>query len=134
MRMESALERLVGIARQTFQIAEHMRSLGISNDPYFSFYGKIADAIYDLLGEETDTLKGSVAYYAIHNAALDKKEAADVLMREYKKKNISVPCNCDHVEKLILDTAKQRDISPCNLVRAILSEWALKQAYAQRDT
>lgn len=85
MDIEAALQRLVHAARKAFYLSEQLEALGYQDTPYSDLFGNIADAIYYLLGEKTETFDQSVTYHALYDDLLTNKERVRILMNAIKE-------------------------------------------------
>lgn len=126
MGIESALERMVKLARSMNYASEQLSAVGMADEPYFTVYGDVIDIIYDLLGENTDSIDASVTWHTVRKLSLDTKEAAEVLASEYKRNNGPFTASNEHTAQIIRECARQRKIAPEGLINTILSEWALR--------
>lgn len=82
--MVNALERMVCSARKAFAIDKRLMELGYRDTPYFEIYGEIADAIYYMLNEQTDTFDKSVAYRTLHDKSMTDLQCAEKLFAVFK--------------------------------------------------
>ena len=62
MEIMEAFGKMVDVAITARDLDNAMQSAGFDETPYTEIYGGIADAIYSLLGEKTDTFEESVTY------------------------------------------------------------------------
>lgn len=85
MKMEKALTRLVQVARKTYCLSEQMDAMGYRDTPFHDIFGEVADIIYDLLGEETDTFDESVTYRALYENTLTNSERVSLLLEAIKE-------------------------------------------------
>ena len=85
MDMESVLKDLVDAWKLANDMDNAMRDHGFDNNPYFMIGGGIADAIYKLLCEHTDTFEKSVTYWALYSGYMERDERVRLLLDAYKK-------------------------------------------------
>lgn len=125
MNTKSVLTHMIRAGRDALHLEKTLTDIGYKETPYFNLYGEITDAIYVLLGEQTDTIEESKAYAAIHDIY-----TPDEICAEELAPLVSVPDVSDTTMEVIVETAKSRGIEPSTMVRLILSEWAMKEMYA----
>ena len=85
MEAREAFEKLVSVARTAKQNDDKLMELGYTYTPYFEIYGKVMDAIWYLLGENTETLSESITYNAVNYEGYTDEERVDLLMDKFKK-------------------------------------------------
>lgn len=85
MNIRRVLEELVEIAVSTRKMDKAFLDAGYDNTPYFDIYAGAMEAVYHLLGEETETIDESVTYEAINNDSYTNDERVDLLMEEYER-------------------------------------------------
>ena len=85
MDMKNALTKLVRTAVETRQIAQNMQALGYWDTPYETIFGGIADAVYALLGEHTDTFDESMTAEALCSETLPEQQRVALLFHEWKR-------------------------------------------------
>lgn len=85
MDTKEALTRMVKAGRLALTMDKGLRSLGYDETPYFDIYGNIADAVYFLLGEETETFSASVTSLVFESPELTDARRVSLLMRELEK-------------------------------------------------
>lgn len=91
MDVRKSLERLVRTATKVLYIAEQMQTIGFSSSNYDDVAGDIADAIYHLIGEKTDTYEQSVTYRVLHEYTfLDETFRVSMLMDEYERNHTAM--------------------------------------------
>lgn len=86
MDIQRSLEHLVKAWREAQKLNKALTNLGYSNTPYFELAGHISDAIYSLLGENTDTFDESITCIILTNELLSDLECADVLYHEHQRR------------------------------------------------
>lgn len=89
MNMEKALTKLISAVKTAKKMDEAMREAGYENNPYFDIWGDIAEAVYALLDEHTDTFDSSVTAQVISDMAnVPINEAVDILWAVFKRKEL----------------------------------------------
>ena len=71
--MKKLMLRLVRTARKAFEADARLREIGYETTPYWDIYCEVSDAIYDMLGENTETL--------------NDEQRVLILISAYNKKN-----------------------------------------------
>ena len=84
MRMKSALFKLTKAARHAHYFESAIRDAGYSSSPYADIFGDIADAIYELLGEHTETFDDSVTCATLLSFSITNEQCAEYLFSAYK--------------------------------------------------
>ena len=127
MNTTQILTHLIRAGRDALHLEKTLNSLGYRETPYFNLYGEITDAIYGILGEETDTVEDSLAHAALNDCLTPDEICAERLAA-------TIPCPVpdlpEPVTEVIAEAAKARNMKPENMIRLILSEWAMKELYA----
>lgn len=85
MDMEKIFANLVSAALHAKTMDEAMQKLGYDKNPYFTIYGEIADAIYGLLREHTDTFNESITATALSSPNLSGGDIARILFHAYNR-------------------------------------------------
>ena len=67
MDAKKVLTHLVRAGRDALHIESTLTELGYKETPYYNLYGEIAEAIYTMIGENTDTFNESITYAKIHD-------------------------------------------------------------------
>ena len=83
--IKAALLRDVEVARNLLDASNAMESLGYPNNPFWTNYMNVADGIYKLIGEKTDTFEESITYLTLNAPYLTNERRVEMLMAEYKK-------------------------------------------------
>ena len=83
--VKNALYRLMKVAVTAKQKYDELLDIGFMSTPFFDMYGDSADAIYYLLGEQTQTFAESVTYDAINHDGLTMDERFSLIVDEYEK-------------------------------------------------
>ena len=89
--IKDALLRMVRAGRSTKEMCDCFVQAGLDDNKLFEIYGEIADAIYGLLGERTQTYEESVTYIALTTPILTDERRAEMLYSEWKKNHASQP-------------------------------------------
>jgi len=123
-----AMLRLVKAWKKANDTDETLQELGYNTTPYEEIAGNIADAIYYILGEQTNTFDESVTFRTLSNFTLSAEKCTDILMAAYEKKtHVSDPTT-----ECLNEEADKRGMELDALVKMILSEWALKCEYLKK--
>lgn len=85
MEIESVLKHMVSIARKTNHISEQLQVIGLGDEPFFTLYGEAADAIYGLLGEETETFDESETCITLNDPMVSDADCVRILMKVYER-------------------------------------------------
>lgn len=83
--MEKVLMNMLKAARQAYSTDKALRDAGYKDTPYWEIYGYISDAIYNLLGEDTETFEQSITYAVLHSDTFNDHQRAMVLAYNYKQ-------------------------------------------------
>lgn len=81
--MKDALLRMVKAARNTKKLLDAYQTVGLDDNLLFETYGEIADAIYGLVGEQTETFEESVTCLTMSAPFLKDERRAEMLYAEY---------------------------------------------------
>lgn len=76
--MKEALVLLITAWRKAMHLDSTLISAGYSETPYFDIAARIADSIYLMLGEKTDTFGESVTCHVLSDLSLTDEQAAEV--------------------------------------------------------
>ena len=124
---KEAMRNLVSAYREAKDIDNGLEKLGFHATPCFNIAGRIADAIYAILGEDTQSFDESITAVTLENTDLSPIECADVFVLEYHKRN-----GTDKISESVLaslkEAAEQLHITPLAMINVILGEWALHHA------
>ena len=85
--MEKLMLRLVRTARKALNADEKLREIGYETTPYWDIYCEIFDAIYEMLGEETDTADSSITHAVLNADTLNDEQRVLILVNAFNKKN-----------------------------------------------
>ena len=74
-----ALVKIVEAGRIAKQVDDAMQDVGYGDTPYFHIYGKLSDAVYELLGENTETFEQSLSYKIMHASDMSLMQLSEML-------------------------------------------------------
>ena len=74
----TAIEKIIIAGRTAKKADDILRKIGYTDTPYFNIYGNIADALYILLGEKTDTFDKSLTYKIMESETLTETQRAAI--------------------------------------------------------
>lgn len=74
------LENIISACRTAKDSDDALRSVGYIETPYFKIYGHIMDALYDLLGENTETFDESITYRIMEDKNLTNSQRAELFV------------------------------------------------------
>lgn len=86
MDIQTMLEKMVDSWKIAHYFDRKFMNAGYSDNPYMDISARIADAIYSLLGEETETFEESFTCRTLKNKAFSVKECAAALFREHERR------------------------------------------------
>ena len=89
--IQDALLRMVRAGMAAKKLQETYLKNGLDDNPLLQIYGDVADAIYILIGEHTETFDESTTKCALTVPALDDEHRVKVLMAEYKRNHPEQP-------------------------------------------
>ena len=89
MDIELVISNLVDVAEKAIALDKPMKDAGYDDNPYFTIYGHIADALYHLIGEKTNMFDDSITYCILNNSDLDHNSRVQIFLTAYKAKNPS---------------------------------------------
>ena len=129
MNQKKVLTHLIRAGRDALHLEQTLNSIGYKETPYFNLYGEIADAIYCMLDEDTESFDESVTHAAIHDPLTSDELAAEELAKLLDKASdpcIDIP---SATRKMIAECAEKRGVSETSMIKLILSEWAARELY-----
>ena len=85
--MKDAFVRLIRAAEKAKHMDSEMSKTGYENNLYADIFGDIADAIYDMLGENTNTFENSLTYSILNTDAITIDGRASLLADLFMKSN-----------------------------------------------
>ena len=83
--MEKMLKHLVKTTRIAYRMDEELRNLGYGDTPYWNIYCEMTDAIYEWVGEKTQTFDESITYAALMADTLTDDQRVMVLQYAHDK-------------------------------------------------
>ena len=89
--VKDALLRLVHAGLETKKMQEAYLTVGLDDNKLFDVYGSILDAIYNIVGEHTETFEESVTYISMTAPILTEERRWKMLVAEYAKRNPEQP-------------------------------------------
>ena len=116
------MTRLVRAGRKANRIDEMLLGLGYGSTPYASIYGDITDAIYEMLGENTETFHESLTFQVMMDDSLTDEQCADKLLAARQSAK-AIPAR---TKELLEQAAASRGIATESMISVILSEWVLR--------
>lgn len=132
MDSKKVLTHLIRAGRDALHIERTLNELGYKETPYYNLYGEIADAIYTMLGENTESFDESITHATIHDVYLADEICAEQLAKlldDASTTNLVLP---DPTREILEESAKKRGIEPASMARAILNNWAMNEM--RKDT
>lgn len=96
--IKDALLRGVEACRELLKLHEAMEYCGYPENPFWKNYGTIADLIYELIGEHTETFEESVTFLALTAPYLTNERRVEMLYATYKKNFPDQPGPAHYVE------------------------------------
>ena len=83
--IRDALLRNVEAGTELLRLHKVMDDAGYHENPYWDNYSTVADGIYKLIGEHTETFEESVTFLALTAPFLTLERRVEMLMTEYRK-------------------------------------------------
>ena len=130
MNSSKVLAHLIHAGRDALHLENILTGLGYKETPYFNLYSEIADAIYCMLGEDTESFDKSVTHAVMSDPLTSDEVAAEhlaVMLDKASSSGLDIPAS---TRKIIEETAQKRGMSMDTMIKIILSEWAYKEIYA----
>ena len=131
MDTKKVLTHLIRAGRDALHREKTLKEIGYRDTPYFDLYGEIADAIYCMLGEETDSFDESITHAALQDIYTSDEVCAENLASICDESSGIMDDIPVSTRKVIEETAKERKIDPQKLIVLILSDWARKEVVFQ---
>ena len=131
MDSKQVLTHLIRAGRDALHLEKTLSGLGYKETPYFNLYGEIANAIYDLIGEDTDTFDQSVTHSVMNDMFTPDELAAEQLasmLDQASSASLDIPKT---TREIIEETAGKRKMTTDQLIKVILSEWAYKEEFSR---
>ena len=128
MDTKTVLTHLIKAGRDALHMEQSLKKLGYAETPYYDLYGEISEAIYCILGENSDTFDQSATYAAIHDYFMTDEQCAEYLTQMCEDTETE-PLSCipEATRRILIDAAKDRNMDLKKLTMIILSEWAIKE-------
>jgi len=128
MKVKRALTHLLKAGRDALHLEKTLTDLGYGNTPYFNLYGEIADAMYCILGEDTDTFEDSATYNAMHDIYTPDEICAERLEEIFLSNPANTGLNIPKATlDLLVESADRRGVPLDRFIGLILSEWAVRE-------
>lgn len=127
MDAKKVLTHLIRAARDAIHLERTLDDLGYKETPYYDLYGEISEAIYGIVGEDTEEFDESVTYNVIHDQFTPDELSAEQLASMIKGSD-SLNLSAE-AKEVITEAAKQRNIDTQTMTNLILSEWAMKEMF-----
>ena len=83
--VKASLLMEVEACRDLLKIHDAMAACGYQDNPFWENYSILADSIYTLIGEHTETFEESVTYLALNAPYLTNERRVEMLMAEYRR-------------------------------------------------
>ena len=119
------LENLVIAGRKAYNLDREMHDLGYENNPYFDIYGRIADAVYHILGERCDFENSATSTFLSDQSTSDR-QCTEGLFSVYQFRN-GKPELSDATMKTLQEESERNGVQLNDMIGLILAEWALRQ-------
>jgi len=129
MNDKKVLAHLIRAGRDALNLENVLTQLGYKETPYFNLYGEIADAIYCILDEHTDSFEESVTYAVMNDPLTPDEVYAEnlaKLLNTASDSGIEIP---NVTKEIIIESAERRGISYSAMIRLVLNEWARQETY-----
>ena len=128
MDEKKILTHLIKAGRDALHLERTLKQLGYSDTPYFDLYGEICEAVYCLIGEDTQTFDESLTHAAMNDIYSSDEMCAETLAAICKDSITSSGLNIPETTRSILESAaKERGVDLHKMVQLILCEWAAKE-------
>lgn len=83
--MTNAFKKLLSSAEKAKHMDTELCRIGYSSNTYADIFDNIADAIYNMLGENTKTFESSFTYVLLNTNAITIDAKAKLLTERFKK-------------------------------------------------
>lgn len=80
MNLRQTMVNLVEATMKAKELHEAMDALGFPDTPYWYIYARLCDAIYDLIGEETETFDKSLTCNVLNDPELTNEDRVNILL------------------------------------------------------
>ena len=85
--MKDALMRIINVAIEAKNIDEELSKHGYPDSPYAKFFGELAEGLYILVGEHSETFEESSTYAVMTAPFMDSERRAACLTHLYEINN-----------------------------------------------
>ncbi len=126
---KEAMKCLVKAHRIAKDTDEKLREIGYGETLYDDIAGHIADGIYFMLGEHTETFDQSVTFSTLSSEKTDEEKTASLLCEHVQNNGVQKLKLNGHVNEALLDAAEKRGVDVDSMISIILSEWVMRQAW-----
>lgn len=126
---KEAMKCLVKAHRIAKDTDEKLWEIGYRETLYDDIAGHIADGIYFMLGEHTETFDQSVTFSTLSSEKTDEEKSASLLCEYVQNNGVQKIKLNGHVNEALLDAAEKRGVDVDSMISIILSEWAMRQAW-----
>lgn len=119
------LTHLIRAGRDALNMENQLRQLGYDSTPYYGLYGEIAEAVYCIMGEKTESFDESVTHAAMHDPCTTDKQCAEALtamLAQEPEVDLS-----DATKEILMEVSTEKGIELPKLLKLIISEWAARQ-------
>lgn len=122
MNTKKVLTHLIKAGRDALHLENTLSSIGYKETPYFNLHGEITDAIYTMLGEDTDSLEESMTYAAMTDIFTSDEQCAEQLAPMIEP-DFNIPTA---TMDIIRSSASEQNMDVSQFIQLILSDWARK--------
>ena len=130
MDTKKVLTHLIKAGRDALHLESTLHDIGYDSTPYLSLYGEISEAIYCMIGEDTETFEESLTHHSMNDIFTSDETCAEGLASMCSEPVLQdVP---ESTRNIIIETANRRGIDPQKMAMLILSEWAAKEILFQQ--
>ena len=89
MNVQEALKGIVNGAERAYNVDRLLQSAGYVETPYWDIYCTLADTLYRMIGEKTETFEQSVTCKALTAEDLTNNQRVNLLMKEYERNYVA---------------------------------------------
>ena len=126
MNDKKVIAHLIHAGRDALNLDNVLTGFGYKETPYFNLYGEIANAIYCMLDEDTESFDQSVTHAIMNDPMTSDEAAAECLAKMLDRASGSTLDIPKTTRKIIEETAAKRGMTTDTMIKVILSEWAYK--------
>jgi hypothetical protein len=128
MNIKNILTHLIKAGRDSLHVEKTLREIGYADTPYYSLYGEICEAIYGLLGENTECFEESNTFAAMHDIYTPDEICAERLEEIFLSNPANTGLNIPKATlDLLVESADRRGVPLDRFIGLILSEWAVRE-------